>query len=98
MAFIDFIPKIINYFSKEFFIVISMSKKKKVNKNKKKKPPVKQTKSCKKKCDRVCEREKVYGEPMPVKSLTYVNGEVYPRLVFKESLWTKFLRFLGLAS
>lgn len=75
-------------------MVISMSKKKKVTK--KKKSSVKQTKSCKKKCDKVCDREKVCGEPMPVKPLTYINGELYPRLIFKESLWTRFKRFLGL--
>lgn len=73
-----------------------MTKKKKVT-NKKKKSSIKKNKSCNKKCETVCSREKVCGEPTPVKPLTYVNGEVYPRLVFKESLWTRFLRFLGLA-
>lgn len=74
-----------------------MTKKKKVsNKNKKKKSSIKKPKPCNKKCESVCSREKVCGEPMPVKPLTYVNGEVYPRLVFKNSLWTRFKRFLGL--
>lgn len=85
-----------------------MSKKKKVTK--KKKQAVKQTKSCNKKCEAVCTREKVCGEPnkvvpyktpvnippVPDKPLTYINGELYPRLVFKQSLWTRFLRFFGL--
>jgi hypothetical protein len=66
--------------------------KKKVN-NKKKKSSIKKSKPCNKKCD----REKAYGEPMPVKPLTYVDGELYPKLVFKQSLWNRFLRFLGLA-
>ena len=71
-------------------------KKKKVTK--KKKPAVKKTKSCKKKCEGDCDREKVCGEPMPVKPLNYINGEPYPKLVFKPTLWTRFLRFLGLVS
>jgi len=55
-------------------------------------------KSCKKKCDKKCEREKAFGDPVPVKpSLSYVDGEVYPRLIFKsESLWTRIKKFLGL--
>lgn len=73
-----------------------MSKKKKTS-SKKNKGSNKKTKPCNKKCEQVCTREKVCGEPTPVKPLTYVNGEVYPRLVFKESLWTRLLRFLGLA-
>ena len=78
-------------------MVISVNKKKKVS-NKKKKSSIKKSKPCTKKCDKVCDREKVCGEPMPVKPLTYVNHEPYPKLVFKESLWTKFLRFIGLDS
>lgn len=87
-----------------------MTKKKKVT-NKKKKSNIKKNKACNKKREAVCSREKVCGEPnkvvpyktpvnippVPDKPLTYVNGELYPRLVFKESLWTRFLRFLGLA-
>ena len=69
--------------------------KKKVS-NKKKKSSIKKPKPCNKKRDGIGDREKAYGEPMPVKPLTYVDGEVYPRLVFKESLWTRFKRFLGL--
>lgn len=72
-----------------------MSKKKKAN-NKKKKSSIKKPKSCAKKCETVCDREKVCGEPMPVKPLSYVDGEVYPKLIFKPSLWNRFLRFLGL--
>ena len=72
-----------------------MSKKKKTN-TKKNKESNKKAKSCNKKCETTCSREKVCGEPTPVKPLTYVDGEVYPRLVFKESLWTRFKRFLGL--
>lgn len=63
---------------------------------KKKKPAVKKTKSCSKKCEQVCSREKVIGEPTPVKPATYLNGRLYPKLIFKESLWTRFLRFIGL--
>lgn len=92
-----------------------MSKKKKDN-NKIKKCNIK--KSCSKKCDKVCSREKVYGEPNLVKPVSqelaekaldnmvkqrpvseYYNletGEIYPKVLFKESLWTKFLRFIGL--
>jgi hypothetical protein len=80
-----------------------MTKKKKVT-NKKKKSNIKQSKSCNKKCDKICTREKVCGEPMPVKPLRPVSeyynletGEIYPKIFFKESLWTRFLRFLGLA-
>ena len=75
-----------------------MAKKKKDN-NKIKKCNIK--KSCSKKCDKVCSREKVYGEPYPVRPVSeYYNletGEIYPKVLFKESLWTKFLRFIGLA-
>jgi len=70
-----------------------MSKKKKVS-NKKSKSCIKKSKPCNKRCD----KEKVCGEPMPVKPLTYINGEHYPKLVFKQSLWTRLLRFLGLVS
>lgn len=87
-------------------MVIQMSKKK----VSKKKSSIKKPKPCNKKCEQICTREKVCGEPnkvvpyktpvnippVPDKPLTYVDGEVYPRLVFKQSLWTRFLRFLGL--
>jgi len=78
-----------------------MAKKKKDN-NKIKKCNIK--KSCSKKCDRICSREKAYGDPMIVKPMRPVSeyynletGEIYPKVLFKESLWTKFLRFIGLA-
>jgi hypothetical protein len=68
-----------------------MAKKKKDN-NKIKKCNIK--KSCSKKCDKVC------GEPYPVRPVSeYYNletGEIYPKVLFKESLWTRFLRFIGL--
>ena len=77
-----------------------MAKKKKDN-NKIKKCNIK--KSCKQKCGKVCSREKVCGEPMIVKPMRPVSeyynletGEIYPKVLFKESLWTKFLRFIGL--
>lgn len=92
-----------------------MAKKKKDN-NKIKKCNIK--KSCSKKCDKVCNIEKVYGEPNIVKPVSqalagkaldnmvkqrpvseYYNletGEIYPKVLFKESLWTRFLRFIGL--
>lgn len=89
-----------------------MSKKKKVNN--KNKQSNKKTKPCNKKCDRVCSRnsetrsllrEKAYGEPTPIKPLRPVSeyynletNEIYPKIFFKEGLWTKFLRFLGLVS
>lgn len=80
-----------------------MTKKKKVT-NKKKKSNIKKPKHCTKKCETVCTREKVCGEPMPVKPLRPVSeyynletGEIYPKIFFKQSLWTRFLRFLGLA-
>ena len=85
-----------------------MTKKKKVY-NKKTKSSIKKPKSCNNKCDKVCSREKVYGEPnevfpsptnipsVPDKPLSYTeHGEPYPKLIFKESLWTRLLRFLGL--
>ena len=68
-----------------------------------KKKKSKKTKSCKKTRNKSCIREKVCGEPMPVKPLRPVSeyynletGEIYPKVLFKESLWTKFLRFIGL--
>ena len=69
-----------------------MSKKKKKSKKK----------SCKKTCSNSCQREKVCGVPTPVKPLRPVNeyynkdGEIYPKIFFKESWWTKFKRFIGL--
>lgn len=72
-----------------------MSKKKDNNK-------IKKSKSCSKRCDKVCTREKVYGEPYPVRPVSeYYNlktGEIYPKVFFKESWWTRFKRFLGLTS
>jgi len=82
-------------------MVISMSKKKKTNTIKKKQSN-KKSKPCNKKCEQVCTREKVCGEPTPVKPLRpvgeYYNletGEIYPKIFFKESWWTRFLRFIG---
>ena len=74
-------------------LVISMKKKKKSNKSK----------SPKKSCSKSCNREKVCGEPVPVKPMRPVSeyynletGEIYPKIFFKESYWTKFKRFIGL--
>lgn len=79
-----------------------MSKKKITkpkNKLSKKKPKNKISSKKKNSCD----REKVYGEPMLVKPLRPVSehynletGEIYPKIFFKESLWVRFKRFLGL--
>lgn len=72
-----------------------MTKKKIKSKTKSKKSCGK--KPCNKKCSKVvCDREKTIGEPMLVKPLTYVDGEIYPRLIFNDNLWTKFKRLLGL--
>ena len=30
------------------------------------------------------------------KPLTYIDGQLYPKLFFKETFWTKLLKFLGL--
>lgn len=67
-----------------------------------KKKKSKKPKSCKKSCSNKCTREKVCGEPMPVKPLRPVSeyynletGEIYPKIFFKESYWTRFLRFIG---
>lgn len=77
-----------------------MTKKKKVANDKK--SSIKKSKSCNKKCETVCSREKVCGEPTPVKPLRPVSeyynletGEIYPKIFFKESYWTRFLRFIG---
>jgi hypothetical protein len=50
-------------------------------------------KGCKKTCSNNCGREKTYGDPTPVRPVT---GEIYPKIFFKESWWTKFKRFIGL--
>ena len=72
-------------------------KKKKIVSNKKKKVSIKKSKpSIKNEQSKVNHIEKAYGEPTPVKPLTYVNNETYPRLLFRESLWKRFLRFFGL--
>lgn len=76
-----------------------MTKKKKVS-NKKKKPSTKKTKTT----NKSCAREKVCGQPMPVKKARPLNeylnehGEIYPKIFFKESLWVRFKRFIGLDS
>jgi hypothetical protein len=72
--------------------------------NKKKKSSIKsKKKSIKKNRTNSVKREKVTGDPMPVKPVRpvceYYNtttGEIYPKIFFKESWWTKFKRFLGL--
>lgn len=64
-----------------------MSKKKKKSIIKSKKKNIKKT------CSNSCQREKVCGDPTPVKPH---NGEIYPKIFFKESWWTKFKRFIGL--
>lgn len=68
-----------------------------------KKKKSKKTKSCKKTRNKSCTREKVCGEPMPVKPLRPVSeyynletGEIYPKIFFRESWWTKLQRFIGL--
>lgn len=69
---------------------------KKKNKNNKNKPNIK----CNKSCNKNCSREKVYGDPNPVRPVSdYYNlqtGEIYPKIFFKESWWTRFKRFLGI--
>ena len=74
-------------------MVICMKKKKKCTKKK----------GCKKSCPTSCEREKTYGDPTPVKPMRPVSeyynvetGEIYPKIFFKESLWTRLKRFFGL--
>jgi hypothetical protein len=73
-----------------------MSKKKKVVA---KKSPTKK-KVAKKKCDNIYEREKAYGDPMPVRPVSdYYNvetGENYPKVFFThDTIWTKIKRFFG---
>jgi hypothetical protein len=69
----------------------------------KKKKKSTKSKSCKKTCNKSCHREKAYGDPMPVKPCRPVSeyynletGEIYPKIFFRESWWTKFKRFIGL--
>lgn len=75
-------------------------------KKKIKKPSTKKKKSSPKKN---IVREKVIGEPTPVIPSTqdaakqalqkiYTNRDVdiYPRIIFNETWWTKFKRFIGL--
>jgi hypothetical protein len=65
--------------------------------SKKKKP---KKKSIKKTRTNSIKREKAYGDPMVVRPVSeYYNletGEIYPKIFFKESWWTKLKRFLGL--
>lgn len=69
-----------------------MTKKKKTIK-----PKTKRTNSKKKPIE---QREKAYGDPMPVRPVSdYYNtttGEIFPKVFLKESLWTKIKKFLGL--
>ena len=78
-------------------MVNSMTKKKKKTVTKQRKDAL--PKSCKKKCDNKCKREKAYGDPNPVRpGPSYVGGEVYPRINFQpESLWARIKRFFGLS-
>jgi hypothetical protein len=75
-----------------------MAKKKKVKPKKKavKKKKISPTKSSTnvELFEKAC---KAYGDPMPVvPTLSYVDGEVYPRLNFgKETIWIKIKRFFG---
>lgn len=73
-----------------------MSKKKKTTTKKKIKSSGE--KQSVKKCNKVCTREKTYGDPTPVKpALSYKDGEIYPRLEFRpNSLWNRIKRFFGL--
>jgi len=80
-----------------------VNKKIKSNNNKTKKDSIK--KSCSKDCKNTCSREKTHGDPMTVKPLRPVSeyynletGEIYPKIFFRESWWTKLKRFLGLIS
>lgn len=45
-------------------------------------------------------REKVIGEPNPVRPANEYydlkTGEIYPKIFFNESWWTKFKRWIGL--
>lgn len=59
--------------------------------------------SCKKSCGQSCNKEKVYGDPNVVKPLRPVSeyynlatNEIYPKIFFRETWWTKLKRFLGL--
>lgn len=65
--------------------------------SKKKKP---KKKSIKKTRTNSIKREKAYGDPMVVRPVSeYYNletGEIYPKIFFRESWWTKLKRFLGL--
>jgi hypothetical protein len=61
--------------------------------NKKKKTNIKSKKKS-------IKREKAYGDPMVVRPVSeYYNletGEIYPKIFFRESLWTRLKRFFGL--
>jgi hypothetical protein len=65
--------------------------------SKKKKP---KKKSIKKTRTNSIKREKAYGDPMVVRPVSeYYNletGEIYPKIFFRESLWTRLKRFFGL--
>ncbi len=65
--------------------------------SKKKKP---KKKSIKKTRTNSIKREKAYGDPMLVRPVSeYYNletGEIYPKIFFRESLWTRLKRFFGL--
>lgn len=66
---------------------------------KKKKTTVKKANKAKK-VAKDSTREKVVGEPNPVRPVNEYydlkTGEIYPKIFFHESWWTKFKRFLGL--
>lgn len=65
--------------------------------SKKKKP---KKKSIKKTRTNSIKREKAYGDPMVVRPVSeYYNletGEIYPKIFFRESWWTKLKRFFGI--
>jgi hypothetical protein len=75
-----------------------MSKKKKKISSKKK--PCSLEKCNKNQCVKNCGKEKAFGDPSPVRPVgEYYNlqtGEIYPKIFFKESWWTKLKRFFGL--
>ncbi|NDG32238.1 hypothetical protein EB118_19445, partial [bacterium] len=72
--------------------------------NKNKKVNIKQKKKSSKSKKNI-KKQKTFGDPMSVKPLRPVSeyynlqtGEIYPKIFFRESMWTKIKRFLGLIS
>lgn len=67
-----------------------------------KKKKSKKTRIKKKIKTRICD-EKVYGDPTPVKPTRPVSeyyntktGEIYPKIFFRDSWWTRLKRFFGI--